>query len=366
VHRETITVKKYSRVVTSLLLVAASAVYAPLRAWTAPQGALDIYFIDVEGGQATLIVTPAHQSMLVDAGFPGAGTFESHAGDPKQARDANRILTVARAAGVKQIDFFVATHFHGDHIGGVPELAKLLPIRTFVDHGSPSPDVDKTSPGSSALFKAYAEVRRTGRHLQPKPGDRLPLKGLDALVVSAAGAALTGASRGAGEAGPPCGNPLPPGEPYENPRSTGLLLTFGQFKFLDLGDLTGEPLYQLACPSSEVGKVEVYLVTHHGSSDAADPAVFAALSPRVAIMNNGSQKGGGRSTYESLHHVGGLLDTWQLHRSEPAGDQNFPDSYIANLDDSTSHWLKLTARRDGEFTVLNGRTGESKAYGPGQ
>jgi hypothetical protein len=153
-----------------------------------------------------------------------------------------------------------------------------------------------------------------------------------------------------------------PGDTIENPRSTGVVVTFGKFRFLDVGDLTGQPLFDLVCPKSLIGPVGAYLVAHHGNADASDPTTFAAFKPRVAIMNNGTKKGGAQATYESLHHVRGLEDVWQLHRSEAAGDKNFPAERIANLDESTAHWIKLSAAEDGSFRVLNGRTGEWKTY----
>ena len=151
---------------------------------------LDIYFIDVEGGQATLIVTPAGESLLVDAGFPGDGTFASKAGDPRQARDAQRVAAAARAAGVTRVDYLLVTHFHADHAGGVPELAQLLPIGTFIDHDTVPAVAETNVAGTLAMFEAYAAVRAKGTHLVPKPGDRLPLKGVDAIVVSTSGSAL--------------------------------------------------------------------------------------------------------------------------------------------------------------------------------
>src|SRR5262245_2107320 len=220
---------------------------------------LDLYFIDVEGGQATLIVTPAGETLLVDTGFPSDGTFQSVAGDPAKARDANRIAEAARAAGVNRIDYLLITHFHADHDGGVVELARLMPIRTFIDHETPSPDVDATSAGARAAFDAYAAVRAKGRHVAPAPGARLPLKGIETIVVSAGGATITKPLPGAGAATPSCTTATKPDEPNENPRSTGIRLQYGAFTFLDVGDLSGDPLFALTCPRSLIGPVSVYL-----------------------------------------------------------------------------------------------------------
>ena len=326
-------------------------------------GTLDIYFIDVEGGQSTLIVTPAGQSLLVDAGFPGDGAFQSTPGDPSRARDASRVVTAARAAGVSRIDDLLITHFHADHDGGVPELAQLLPIGTFVDHGAVASEADRTVRGSLAAFDAYARVRANGRHLEVAPGDRLPLEGVGAVVVSSAGAVLEAPLGAAGGANPACGAAAgAPQEPNENPRSTGVLVEYGKFRFLDLGDLTGQPLFDLVCPRNLIGPVDVYLVAHHGGPDAADPATFAAFRPRVAVVNNGPRKGGSPEVLAALHQLAGT-DSWQLHRSEAKDAVNARDDRIANLDESTAHWIKISAQDDGSFELTNGRTGARTRYG---
>jgi competence protein ComEC len=349
-------------VVFSLLLGTVTFITSPETAKAATPKSLQIYFIDVEGGQSTLIVTPDRHSLLIDTGFAGDGSA-FRLGDPHQARDANRIVAAAHDAGITQIDYLLITHFHSDHDGGVTELSQLLPIRTFIDHGVPSPEAGKTVPDTDDAFKAYSIVRGTASHLQPGPGDRLPLTDLDAVVVSAAGATLSVPLPNAGAANTACqDHATPPRDPYENPRSTGIVVRYGQFRFLDVGDLTGQPLFNLACPKSLIGPVDAYLVAHHGGPDVDIPATFAAFKPRIAIMNNGMKKGGALATYQALHHVTGLEDVWQLHRSADAGDSNFAAQYVANVDESTSHWIKLTASKDGSFRVFNQRTGEWKSY----
>ncbi len=323
---------------------------------------LDIYFIDVEGGQSTLLVTPDRQSLLVDTGWAGSGAAGYKPGDPAQSRDARRIVAAAADAGIERIDYLLITHFHPDHDGGVVELARLIPIRRFIDHGTIPPDARIDSSMREA-YEAYMALRNKAEHVEPKPGYRLPLKGIRATVVSSAASTLTHRLPGAGDANPLCGPSAPPArDPVENPRSTGFVAAFGRFRFLDLGDLSGAPLFNLVCPKSLIGPVDVYLVAHHGGPDVADPAIFAAFKPRVAIMNNGLKKGGSRETYETLHHVAGLEDVWQLHRSEAAGELNFAADRIANLDETTAHWIKLRASGDGSFRVFNGRTGETKSY----
>lgn len=347
-----------------MMVVVALAESAP-RPNAASRATLDIYFIDVEGGQSTLVVAPSGQTLLIDTGFPGDGTFTSVPGDPKQARDANRILEAARAAGVTRIDYLLITHFHADHDGAVPELAQLIPIRTFVDHGSPGPQAEERVAGTMAAFDRYAQVRAKGKHLMPKPGDRIPLAGVEAIVVSSAGATLQKPLEGAGGANLACSaTPTPAQEPTENPRSTGVRLRFGRFTFLDVGDLSGEPLSALMCPARLIGPTDVYLVAHHGGVDSADPASFVGVGPRVAIVNNGATKGGAPEMLAALHQAAGLEDAWQLHRSTPPGPRFFRDDHTANLDESTAHWIKVRASADGSFIVTNGRTGEAKSYGP--
>jgi competence protein ComEC len=312
---------------------------------------LDIYFIDVEGGQSTLIVTPGGESLLIDTGYAG-----------NSGRDPRRILTAAQDAGLQRIDYLLITHFHGDHDGGAPELSRLIPIGTFVDHDGLT---DTTDAGVVEPFNAYAAVRAKGRHIVARPGDRIPLKGVDVRVVSSGAATIVEPLRGVGERNLLCEpGPRPPGETIENPRSTGIHLRFGQFRFVDLGDLSGQPLYSLFCPVNLLGPVDVYLVPHHGGADTASLDAFA-MRPRVAIMNNGATKGGSSEGFATLHQAvaaQGLEDVWQVDKSSNAGAKNFPDERIANLDGTTSHWIKIRASEDGTFTVTNARTGRTKTY----
>ena len=351
------------RIARKSILCSAMMVLAVQAAFGASAKTLEIYFIDVEGGQSTLLITPAGQSLLVDAGFPGDGTFQSKPGDPRKARDPGRIAAVARDAGLTQIDYLLSTHFHADHSGGVPELAQLIPIRTFIDHGSVVPEADMNVPGTVDVYKAYTTARAAGRHLAPKPGDRLPLRGIDAVVVSAAGSVLTKPLAGGGERNQTCGaTGLAAQEVYENPQSMGVLVRFGKFRFLDIGDLSGKPLFDLVCPRNIVGPVDVYLVAHHGGADAAEPATLTAFRPRVAILNNGRVKGAAPQTLTSLLNAQGVEDVWQLHRSELPGAANFADDRLANLDEQTAHWIKVSASDDGTFRVTNGRTGAVVNY----
>jgi hypothetical protein len=283
-------------------------------------------------------------------------------GVPRLARYAQRILATAHHAGLKAIDYLLITHFHPDHDGGVPELARLIPIRGFIDHGTITPDADQHVPGSLAAFNAYATVRATGRHVEPRPGDRLPLRGIDAVVVSSAASTIVKPLAGGGAPNPACGPSAPGTRDNENPRSTGFRLQFGEFRFLDFGDLSGAPLFKLFCPNDLLGAADVYLVPHHGGADVSDPAMLGAIPPRAALINNGATKGGAAKMFASLQRAKGIEDVWQLRRSENTDAQNFADDRIANLDGSTGYWIKVSARKDGSFVLTNARTGASKSY----
>jgi competence protein ComEC len=313
---------------------------------------LDIYFIDVEGGQSTLVVTPAGQSLLIDAGYPGLN-----------ARDPDRIVAAVRDAGVKRIDYLLVTHLHEDHNGGVAELQRRLPIGTFIDYGTPT----ETAPEVVASFAAYQEARTHAEHLVPKPGDRLPFRGLDVDIVSADGATLTHPLDGGGQPNPACQGVEIGGQLRgENPRSIGVRIRYGAFRFLDIGDLIRNRIGDLICPTNLIGPVDVYLVAHHANNDPNLPAMLEALQPRVAIANNGPWKGTTVAALAQLHAFRGLEDVWQLHRTINDGAENFPDAFIANLlfnDRDGAAWLKLSASDDGSFTVTNGRTGWTKTYG---
>jgi hypothetical protein len=205
-------------------------------------------------------------------------------------------------------------------------------------------------------------LRSKGKHIAPKPGDRLPLEGVDAIVVASEGVGLSKPLAGAGQPNPSCsGEGIAAQETTENPRSTAVRLQYGSFRFLDVGDLSGPPLFALTCPVNMIGESDVYLIAHHGGADGADPSLFAAVKPLVAIANNGPRKGAQARTIAAIRQMPSI-DGWQLHRTTYATAENVPDERIANLDESTSAWIKISAKADGSFTVTNGRTGGSKSY----
>ncbi len=334
----------------SLLLLSCTPPAPPPES-PAPQAEeLDIYFVDVEGGQATIIVTPEGESMLIDSGHPG---FEG--------RDTGRILQAAQLAGLTQLDYMLITHYHGDHVGAVPELAEQIPIGTFVDHG---PNQEETE-DAARLYENYLKVRANARHLLVSPGDQVPLAGTELTVVSAAREVLSSPLEGAGEENPLCrSTQWKMDDPSENASSVGFLLEFGRFRFIDLGDLTWNRELDLACPRNLIGTIDVYLTTHHGLPSSGPRALVHALRPRVAIMNNGPAKGGHPEAWKVVRDSPGLQDLWQLHYTVAAGEEaNSPAEYLANLeDDHRASWIKLAARRDGSFTVTNSRNGFQKDY----
>ena len=313
-------------------------------AWTgAARGAktLDLYFIDTEGGQATLVVAPSGQSLLIDTGYTGFG-----------GRDTLRSAAAAKDAGVKKIDILLITHFHDDHVGGVANLLDRFPVTTFLDHGPSIETHEYPAPYVAAFAK--------GQHRVVAAGDKIPIKDLDVTVVAAAGKVIGGK----GEPNPDCAGIAErqsDDEAGENSQSLALVIQFGKFRFADLGDLTWNQELALLCPGNRAGKIDLYLTTHHGGES---PKAMWGMAPRVAIMNNGPSKGGDPAGWKNLMASPGLEDLWQLHFALAGGKEtNVPDTFIANVDanDQGRH-LKVSALADGSFTVTNPRNRFTKTY----
>ena len=327
------------------------AVLSATLALAAPPSTLDAYFVDVEGGQATLFVSPSGQSMLIDTGWPG-----------NNGRDADRIVNIAHQAGVKKIDILLITHFHVDHAGGVPQLAERIPIGMYIDHGT-SVEHGKDE---DALYKAYVDTRGPAKHMLAKPGDTIPFQGVDVRVLSAAGDEITQSLPGGGQPNPLCGSDARRDvDATENARSVGTLIIFGKFRALDLGDLTWNKEMDLVCPVNRIGKVDVYVVTHHGMNMSGSATSVHAYAPRVAIMDNGARKGGTAEAYQAIKSSPGLQDIWQLHYAVAGGDaNNAPERFLANLAESPDKGfgIKLSAHQDGSFSVTNLRNGFTKEY----
>jgi beta-lactamase superfamily II metal-dependent hydrolase len=308
---------------------------------------MQIYFIDVEGGQATLVVSPSGQSLLIDTGWPGY-----------EGRDADRILAAAHQAGLNQIDYVLITHYHRDHVGGVPQLVDGIKVGTFLDHGPNLEDSQVTRSDYAAYEKAIAGHA----HVVVKPGWKVPIKGIDVRVLSAAGE-HSGPLSDAGAENSYCkAEPAAPDDPTENARSVGVLITYGNFRFLDLGDLTKKKELQLACPSNIIGTVDLFLVTHHGADLSNPKALVWALRPRVAVIDNGARKGASSAAWQIVHDSPGIEGLWQLHyAAESDKDHNVDADYIANVKENCEgKFLKVTADVDGSFALTNSRTGAEK------
>jgi len=314
-----------------LVLTCLAAGVAATLAQSDASRTLDIYYIDTEGGQSTLFVSPAGESLLVDTG---------NAGD----RDLNRIVDALGAAKVAQIDHMWTTHYHVDHVGSLQELAKRVPIKHFYDHGPASAN-DRAISGT---FVPMYEALSAGKRTTVKPGDKLAMTGLDIVTVSSNAVGIKTNLPGAGKPNPACAGVEKKDESTyvdpDNGASAGFLMTFGQFRTVDLGDLTWNGELDIMCPTNRLGQVDLYLVSHHGIERSNSPALVHGLQPRVAIMNNGTRKGGAPDTFKVLESSPGLEDLWQLHWSYNVGvEHNAPGVFIANIDDNATIANVLTA-----------------------
>jgi competence protein ComEC len=340
---------------------------------------LDLYLIDVEGGGATLFVAPSGESVLIDTGNGGAAA----------ARDAGRIMDAVKDAGLTQIDNLIITHWHGDHYGGLAELAGRVPIRHFYDHG---PNMQPAAPVDAFLKDTYPGIYAKGTHTVAKPGDKIAVTGLDWRIVTAAGEALKTALPDAGKLNPYCATskPNPDDGGVENSMSVGSVITFGKFRMVHLGDLTQQIESKLMCPNNQIGVADLWVVSHHGQPFSNGQMLVHAMQPRVAILNNGTRKGGQPDAMKVIFSSPGLEDLWQLHFSLLSGQEyTAPGMFIANpVDDQQAampvaptpapapgpgatpppahngkaYWLKVSADTDGSFTVTNTRNGFSKTY----
>jgi len=349
-----------------------------LQAQTRAGKTLEIYVIDVEGGNATLLVSPQGESLLIDTGNTGAAA----------PRDADRIIAATSDAKLQQIDHLVTTHWHGDHFGGMAELAKRISIREFIDHGANAQPAAATD---AFLKDTYPQLYSKAKHTVAKPGDKIAISGLDALVVTSAGEIIKSPLPGAGKPNPYCAEFKPGQNNAEDPQSVGIHITFGKFRTLHLGDLTMNKEFQLMCPNNLLGTVDVLLGLHHGQSTSNSEVLVHAIRPRVAIMNNGIRKGGEPVVMKTINTSPGLENLWQLHFSQLSGQEyTVPGMFIANIVDEqpnampitpmtppepgapanpppvhngTAYWIKVSAEQDGSFTVSNSRNGFTKKYG---
>jgi len=316
---------------------------------------LNIYVLDVEGGNAVLFVSPSGESLLIDTGNLGAAV-----------RDAQRIMAAVKDAGLRQIDHLVTTHWHLDHFGGMAELAGRIPIREFIDHGrnvQPGREVDRF------LHHTYPPLYASARHSVVKAGDTIPMKDVNVRVVASAGETIKEALADAGKPNPYCVGFTPESvDGGENGQSIGLHITFGRFRVLHLGDLSADKEFDLMCPENRIGNVDLFMVSHHGQPRSNTPVLVHAIASRAAIMNNSLHKGGEPEVMKVIHSAPGLENLWQLHFSDLGGPEyNVPGMFIANTTDKPTHdgaayWIKVSAQPDGTFTITNSRNAFSKTY----
>jgi competence protein ComEC len=317
----------------------------------AAEATLDIYWVDVEGGAATLIVTPEKEAVLIDAGSAGG-------------RDAGRIRKAAADAGLKRIDYFILTHFHTDHFGGAAELAELIPIGTVYDNGIPDhdPDSNRTDSRFSQLIKPYREMK-AGERKVIQVDDLIPLQQSSNSRVAKVTLRCLGCRQSFTSRQPRgsttnsfCSEArMKNKDTSDNANSVVTLLEFGSFRLFDGGDLTWNVELRLVCPVNLVGQVDVYQVEHHGLDQSNNPLLVRALAPTVAVMSNGTSKGCEPETFATLSSVPSIQARYQIHRNLRAdSENNTPNEYIANLTAKCDgNYIKLSVSPDGRNYTFN-------------
>ena len=324
---------------------------------------LDIYVVDVEGGNATLFVTPARETVLIDTGNGG----------PAAVRDADRIMAAVKDSGITQIDALVTSHWHGDHMGAMAELANRIPIRHYLDHGG---NVQPSAAVDAFMQNIYPGLVAKSKRTIVKAGDTLPLKGVEWRFVTSGREIVRNPLPGAGFPNPHCAgfkphavNPVS-GQPLgdtEDEHSVGSHVTFGKFRAVYLADFPWNKEFEMMCPNNRLGTVEFLLVSRHGQHSSNSEALVHALRPRVGVINNGVRKGGQPETMKVLHSSPGLEGLWQVHVAQLSGPEyDIPGMFVANIVDdpqhAPAHWIKVSANTDGSFAVTNSRNGFTKAY----
>ena len=361
---------------------------------TAGSKPLEIYVIDAEGGKAALYVAPSGQSVLVDSGNPGG-------------RDTDRLMLALADAHVTRIDYAISTHYHVDHVGGLQELARRVPIAHYLDHG---PTVE-TREQVAGFQQMYADLYAKAGHTVVKAGDVVPVAGLDWRIVTAAGQGLNTplpGQRAVPNAACASFTPTIQASTWSTPdddQSVGSVVALGKFRAIDLGDLLWDHAMDLTCPNNLLGAIDLYMVSGHGAEVCSAAPFVQAIRPRVAIMQNGTRKGGDVVSFQTLRASPGFQDLWQLHWAYKAGvEQNSPGALIANVEEpatvagviapappppapvdsppgsaapgrgrsrgnaapphTPAYWIKVSAWADGRFTVTNSRNGFSRTYTP--
>lgn len=315
------------------------------------EGTLEIWWIDSEGGGSTLLLTPEGLLVLIDAGNPGD-------------RDADRIAAVIEGElGADHIDLCIVTHYHSDHVGGVPPLAERVPIDAFWDHGD---SIEQGSMNGMMLWQDYLAVA-DGKRTVVAPGEVHEVGGLELSIVSSHGAVIESPLPGAGAPNPACrgANGMPQSD-NENTMSVGVVARFGSFDMLDLGDLYWNEEQALVCPNNLLGPIDLYQTTHHGLSSSGASALVNGIAPVVAVMNNGPHKGGSPQAFDIVTSAGSAPELWQVHRALDSDDaHNSEDDLIANLGEDEAdegHYIHARIDATGLIELTNGRNGHTRAY----
>jgi competence protein ComEC len=355
----------------------------------AAEGTLKVVSIDVEGGGGTLFVTPEGKSLLIDTGWPsGAGLLPS----PDGAKNsADRIVAAAKKLGVSKIDYLIITHYHMDHVGGIQDLVKRVPVDTFIDHG---PNAEHLKPGEvvppdlaggapDQLYPKYLETIKGHKHIVAKPGQVIQIGSMTDTIVASDGAVLSKPLAGAGAPNPVCDTAESKasrdvgGE--ENARSVASLLKFGKVSIAAFGDLSWEKERALSCPTGKLGHVNLLIATQHGSSISSNPASIADMHPDIVLMGSGGKKGGDEGPIKTLKASSGLMGFWQTHDSYAHPEWSSDKNMVANLNPAASavaahakqmftsppdegHAIHAEITKDGKITMTNDRNGFTKTY----
>jgi competence protein ComEC len=334
---------------------------------------LKIISIDVDGGAATLYITPEGRSLLIDTGWPtGRGGPRAAPGEPPvppSPSSAERIVAAARSAGLMRIDHVVISHFHVDHVGGLFDLLKLMPIGEVIDHGpNREPLREGLNPAQLAnapatLYPLYTAAIAGVKHRRLAAGQRLRIGGLELTAVTSDGVAIRSSLPGAGTPGQACDTPatkVDNGE-VENLNSLSLMLRWGKARIASLADLTWTPAHALVCPVNRIGRADLMFADNHGSDLSNPPALLASLAPRVVVMNNGPTKGGDAAVLQRYLALPQSA-LWQLHAALRSPTANTLPARIANAGRDDHGNLLISVGRDARITITNPRTGASEAY----
>lgn len=358
----------------AVLMLSAAVACFPKPAVASSSQELQITVIDAEGGAATLLLTPEGKSVLIDTGWPPGFVFpRPKPGEPPPlptTSTGDRIAAAAAAMGIKKIDYLIMTHYHGDHLGGLQSVLQRLPVGTFVDHGpNRQPPRPASNPGqnkmaSDRLYDEWVAAYQGHGHITAHAGQTLKIGSLHLIFVSSDGKTLGMPLSGAGELNPLCAHVTPQAATSgEDVASLGMLMTFGKTRILDLGDLTWDKELELVCPVNRIGKVDVYFVPGHGN-ELSNIAPEAAFDPLVALLQNGSRKGGDADVIREVDSFPALKGFWRLHASNSYPDLDGDPAYISNVQDrpDADYPLDLKITKAGKITVTNPRNGFSKTY----